>query len=134
MTVTRWQFDVGGLYEYIFTRNPDREGGDTFWVLQPRMTEFDIIGSNFPNVQIDGFRATRTLRFSAITGNMMRTLRNFFQRKTIISNCRDHLYPTTPGFSCFIVSFTPALHPTIGDFPGSGEDTYDLEMVIIRMS
>ena len=133
MAVTRWKFDIGGSNDYEFTRNPDRGGGDTYWILEPRMNEFDIIGSNAPNIQIDGFRSRRTLRWTAITGTMLRTLRNFFQRKTVITNCRDHLYPTSTQFNCFIVSFIPAFHPTTGEFPGSGEDTYDLEMIIIRM-
>lgn len=132
--VVRWIFDNDGIYSYEFPRNPDRNGGDTFWVSQPRLNEFDIIGSNAPNIQVDGFRSSRTIRFTAITGTMMRTLQQFFLRKMIISNCRDHLYPTSPQFDCFIISFNPVVRPTIGVFPGSGEDTYDLEMVLVRMS
>lgn len=134
MSVTRWIFNTGGVNHYLFPRNPDRSGGDTFWVSEPRMSEFSIIGSNSPNIQIDGIRAGRTIRFTAITGSMMRVLQQFFLRKEIISNCRDHLYPTSPEFSCFITSFTPTIHPTRGTFPGSGEDTYDLEMVLVRMN
>ena len=98
------------------------------------MGEFEIIGSNVPHIQVDGFTARRTLRFTAITGTMMRTLRNFFHRAQVINNCSDHLYNTTQQFSCFIVAFTPTIHPTIGNFPGSGEDTYDLEMAIVQMN
>ena len=133
MSVTRWIFNTGGSYHYEFPRNPDRGGGDTFWVSEPRLNEFSIIGSNSPNIQVDGVKSTRTLRFTAITGNMMRTLQQFFLRKEIITSCTDHLYPTSPEFSCFISSFTPTIHPTRGTFPGSYEDTYDLEMVLIRM-
>lgn len=131
--VIRWVFDTGGFHHYLFIRNPDRYGGDTFWVSEPRSTEFDIISSNSPNIQIDGFRSSRTIRFSAITGTMTRTLQQFFLRREIILNCTDHLYPTSPKFNCFIVSFTPNIRPTSGLFPGSGEDTYDLEMVLVRM-
>lgn len=133
-TVIRWIFDYGGIYQYTFPRNPDRYGGDTFWNSEPRSNMVDIIGSNSPSVQIDGFRSNRTIRFTAITGTMMRTLQQFFLRKLIVSGCRDHLYPTSPEFKCFIISFVPAIHPTIGSCPGSGEDTYDLEMAIVRMS
>ena len=93
-----------------------------------------MIGSNAPHIQVDGFRARRTIRFTAIPGYMMRTLQGFFQRHETIENCRDHLYPTSPVFSCFIAGFTPVIHPTAGDFPGTGEDTYDLEMILIRMN
>jgi len=134
MSVIRWVFDYGGTYHYEFPRNPNRFGGDTFWVSEPRSAEFNIIGSNAPSIQIDGFRSSRSLHFTAVTGNMMRTLQQFFLRKEIIQSCRDHLYPTSSEFSCFIISFTPTIHPTIGDCPGSGEDTYDFEMVIIRMN
>jgi len=137
MTV-RWNFDAGGANDYTFARNPDRYGGDTFWAYEPRLTEFDIIGANLPTLQIDGFRgARRTLRFTAITGNMMRVLQNFFLRKAIINNCRDHLYTgASPfiSFNCFVVGFVSTLHPSSGTFPGSGEDTYDVEMTIIKMS
>jgi|GEM_PF-6783650 len=131
--VIRWVFNYGGQYHYLFPRNPDRSGGDTFWSSEPRSSEFDVIGSNTPNIQVDGYRAARTIRFTAITGSMMRTLQQFFLRKEIIRNCRDHLYPTSPEFSCFITSFNPVIRPAMGVFPGSGEDTYDLEMVLIRM-
>lgn len=130
-----WKFDVGGLYSYTFPRNPNRYGGDTYWKHEARMTELDIIGANSPTIQIDGFRgARRVLKFAVITGIMMRELQNFFLRKQVINNCRDHLYNTSPQFSCFIIIFTSILRPTIGPFPASGEDTYDVEMTLIRMS
>lgn len=135
MTVTYWIFDAGGLYAYTFPRNPDRFGGDTYWSYEARITELDIVGANTPTIQVDGFSgARRVLRFTAITGTMMRTLQNFFLRGLVIANCRDHLYSTSPQFSCFIISFTAALRPSGGNFPGSGEDTYDVEMTLIRMS
>ncbi len=129
--VTRWKFDNGGTYSYTFERNPDRQGGDSFWVYSPRLAEVDIIGANSPHIQIDGFGARRTIKFTAITGNMMRNLQSFFLRKQIIQNCTDHL--TASPFSCFIISFTSTVHPTSGAFPGSGEDTYDVEMQIVMM-
>jgi len=132
--VIRWVFDEGGIYNYTFPRNPDRHGGDSSWVSEPRLSEFDIIGSNTPNIQVDGYRSSRTIRFTAITGTMLRTLQQFFLRRQIISNCKDHLYPTSSQFNCFIMSFNPVIHPTSGVFPGSGEDTYDLEMVLVRMN
>lgn len=132
---TYWRFDISGWYEYTFPRNPDRYGGDTYWQYEARMTELDIIGSNSPTIQVDGFRgARRVLRFTAITGTMMRVLQNFFLRKQVINNCRDHLYSTSPQFNCFIASFTSVLRPTVGTFPASGEDTYDIEIALIRMS
>jgi hypothetical protein len=133
MTVTRWFLEYGGTYQYEFPRNPDRYGGDTDWVFEPRFTELAVIGANRPNIQIDGVAGRRTISFTAITGNMMRRLRDFFLRETIIYNCRDHLYPTTPTFNCFIASFTSTLHPTFGDFPGSVEDTYDVGMTLVKM-
>jgi ERCC4-related helicase len=55
--------------------------------------------------------------------------------KAEILNCRDHLYGTTADqFNCFILEFSPSVHPTMGSFPGSGEDTYDLQMVLVRTS
>ena len=135
MSVVRWRFDFGGLYDYTFTRNPDRGGGDSYWMYEPRMSELHVIGANLPNIQVDGFRgARRSIRFTAITGTMMRTLQNFYLRESIIHNCRDHLYSTTDQFSCFVESFSSSIHPTIGTFPGSGEDTYDVEMTMIRMA
>ena len=137
MSVIRWRLDIGGTHEYLFPRNPDRAGGDTNWARDIRMSELDVIGGNTPTLQVDGFKgARRTIRFTAITGTMMRTLRDFYFREQIIENCTDHLYPTTPLFDCFIVSFTCTIHPTIdgSSFPGSGEDTYDVEMVLVRMS
>jgi len=131
MSVIRWKFDIGGTYEYEFPRNPDRYGGDTFWRYEARLGEFNIIGSNVPHIQVDGFTAYRTIRFTAVTGNMMRTLRNFFQREAIINNCQDHL--NLPEFNCFVIEFYATLHPTTGDFPGSGEDTYDLEITLVKM-
>jgi hypothetical protein len=132
--VTRWRFDASGIYDYTFARNPDRAGGDTFWTREPRMTENEVIGSNTPNIQVDGFSgAKRTIRFTAITGSMTRVLQNFYLRTALIQNCSDHLYPTTSKFSCFISGFASAIHPTTGSCPGSGEDTYDVEMVLIKM-
>ena len=135
MSVIYWRFDTDGTYDYIFPRNPDRYGGDTYWQYEPRMTELDIIGSNSPTIQVDGYRgARRVVKFTAVTGTMMRTLQNFFLRSSIINNCRDHLYSTTPQFNCFVASFVAALRPASGSFPGSGEDTYDVEMTLIKMS
>jgi hypothetical protein len=132
--VDRWYFDYGGTYHYNFARNPDRYGGDTGWMFEPRMSEMEIIGANQSYIQIDGFMgARRNLKFTAITGTMARILENFFLRKAIIYNCRDHLYPTHPAFHCFITSFIQQAHPTVGDFPGSGEDTYDVEMTLVKM-
>jgi hypothetical protein len=133
--VTRWVFDYGGANHYSFPRNPDRYGGDTYWIYEPRMTEIEVIGASLPSIQIDSFAgARRTVRFTAITGAMMRALQDFYFRAEIIENCRDHLYSTTPSFDCFIVGFNPTVHPTSGDFPGTGEDTWDLEMTLMRMS
>ena len=136
MAVTRWIFDTGGQKEYQFPRNPDRNGGDTYWAYEFRYNEIDVLGSMLPTVHVDGFRgARRTLRFTAITGTMMRTLQTFYFSRAVIRNCRDHLYGQTPPFNCLIASFTPAIHPTLGNsFPGSGEDTWDLEMTLIRVS
>ncbi len=129
-----WRFDTGGTYDYTFARNPDRIGGDTGWQYEPRMAEMEIVGANQSYVQIDGFMgARRTIRFTAITGTMSRTIENFFLRKQIIYNCTDHLYPTHPSFACFIVAFTRQFHPTVGDFPGSGEDTFDVEVTLVKM-
>lgn len=131
-TVVRWRFDIGGSYEYTFLRNPNRYGGDTGWQYEPRMSDMEVIGSNQPYIQIDGFSgATRTVRFTAITGSMTRRLRDFFLRKAIIYNCLDHLL--LGYFNCFIVSFSQQVRPTTGNFPGSGEDTYDVEMTLIKM-
>lgn len=133
-TVTRWIFDYGGSYQYFFPRNPDRFGGDTGWMYDPKLNLLDVIGANIPTIQIDGFSgAHRTVRFTAITGTMMRRLQDFFLRKSIIYNCRDHLYSTTAQFNCFISAMTTSIHPTSGDFPGSGEDTYDIELSLIKM-
>jgi len=137
MAVVYWVFEYGNANEYVFIRNPDRYGGDTYWVSQPRMQEIEVIGASLPSIQFDGFNgARRTLRFTAIHGDMMRELQGFYYAGETIHNCRDHLYDTgnSPEFSCFIESFTPTIHPTHGDFPGSGEDTYDLEMVLIKMN
>jgi len=133
-TVIRWKFDVGGDNEYTFPRNPDRYGGDSGWIYEPRMAELEIIGANTPNIQIDGFHgARRTISFTAITGTMTRKLRDFYLRKQIIYNCRDHLYPTHPAFNCFIIAMVANVHPTTGTFPGSGEDTYDVEITLVKM-
>ncbi len=134
VAVVRWKFDVGGALYYEFARNPDRNGGDTGWVYAPRISEIVIIGANSPAIQIDGYTGRRTLRFTAITGTMTRKLQEFFLSKATIESCRDHLYgATSPEFKCFIVSFTRVLHPTIGDFPGSGEDTWDVELTLVNM-
>jgi len=135
MSVTRWIFGYGTSTQYTFSRNPDRYGGDTGWLYEPKMTMFDIIGANAPAIQIDGFNgAQRVIKFTAITGTMTRTLQDFFLRKEIVNGCRDHLYPTHPAFSCFITNFVTSVHPTSGSFPGSGEDTYDVEITLIKMS
>lgn len=135
MTVQRWVFDTGGAYEYTFPRNPDRYGGDTFWRYEMRNNEVDIVGASLPTIQTDGFMgARRTLRFTAITGTMFRTLQDFYLRMQVVENCKDHLYGHYSSFNCFIESFVPAIHPTIGPFPGTGEDTYDLELTLIKMS
>jgi len=132
--VQRWVFDEDGPDEYTFPRNPDRRGGDTYWRYQARYNEVDILGASLPTIHADGFRgARRTIRFTAIPGDMMRKLEEFWLKLSVINNCRDHLYDTTKHFNCFIESFNPTLAPTTGNFPGSGEDTYDLEMTLIRM-
>lgn len=134
MSVIRWIFESGGINEYVFPRNPNRGGGDSYWSFTPKMSEAEIIGANITHIQVDGFAgARRSILFTAITGTMMRTLQNFYLRGEIVYNCTDHLYPTTPMFDCFILSFTSTFHPTVGTFPGSGEDTYDVEMELIRM-
>lgn len=132
--VVRWYFDYGGINQYWFPRNPDRYGGDGGWAYEARSSVLNVIGSVSPQIQIDGFIARRQLKFTAITGNMKRSLENFYFKQEVIHGCRDHLYGVDLlGFSCFITAFTPTIHPTIGDFPGSGEDTWDLEMELIRM-
>jgi hypothetical protein len=132
---TRWIFDYGGVNQYNFPRNPDRYGGDTYWQSELRLSELDIIGANSPTIQVDGFRGSRrTIRFTAITGVMMRELEKFYYRRVTIANCRDHLYSTTLSFSCFVIAFSPSVRPTIGNFPGSSEDTWDLEMTVVRMN
>lgn len=134
MAVQRWVFDSGGPNEYLFPRNPDRNGGDTYWHYEMRNVEIDIVGASLPTMQVDGFRgARRTLRFTAITGTMMRTLQKFYLSAATVENCKDHLYGITSAFNCFIESFTPEIHATAGDFPGSAEDTWDLEVVLVRM-
>ncbi len=136
MSVIRWIFDYGGDNAYIFPRNPDRYGGDTYWVWELRANEVDLVGSSVPSVQVDAFRgAKRTIRFTAITGNMKRQLQEFYMSREVVSNCRDHLYPTEghEQFHCFILSFTSQFHPTIGDFPGSEEDTWDVEMTLLKI-
>ncbi len=133
MSVVRWVFDYGGSSHYSFPRNPDRFGGDTSWQYEPKLSVVSLVGASVPAIQIDGFTVRRVLRFTAITGVMMRRLQIFYHRSTVIASCRDHLYGTTNAFSCFIISFIPTLHPTIGTVPGSSEDTYDLEMTIIKM-
>lgn len=136
MAVTYWIFNYGLGGEYTFPRNPDRYGGDSMWVYEQRNNELDILGASLPTIQIDGFRgARRSLKFTAITGTMMRALQTFYLDKAEILNCRDHLYGTTADqFNCFILEFSPSVHPTMGSFPGSGEDTYDLQMVLVRTS
>lgn len=135
MSVIRWIFDFGGASPYTFTRNPDRSAGDSYWVYEQRGQELDVIGASLPTYQIDGFKgAIRSLRFTAITGSMMRTLQTYYLNAAVIPNCRDHLYPTSPEFNCIIIEFTPTIHPAYGSFPGSGEDTYDLDMALMRIS
>jgi len=132
--VQRWIFDGGGPDEYTFPRNPDRYGGDTYWRYDMRSVEVDIVGASIPTIQVDGFRgARRTIKFTAITGSMMRTLERFYLNAKMITNCKDHLYGTTIAFNCFIESFLPEIHATAGSFPGTTEDTWDLEMTLIRM-
>jgi len=128
-TVTRWIFEYGNSdKEYNFPRNPDRLGGDSYWNIAPKMTELDVIGASQSNIQIDGFSSgRRVIRFTAIAGTMMRKLQDFYLAKAVISNCRDHLYDTTPQFSCFIVGFIPMIHPSL-----STEDLWDLEMTLVR--
>jgi hypothetical protein len=129
MVVTRWNFG-----EYMFSRNPDRNGGDTYWIYEQKLSEVDVIGSNTTRLQLDGFKgARRTLRFTAITGDMMRTLQFYYMAGETIPYCRDHLYPQTDFFTCYILSFSSTPHPTIGGFPGSGEDTWDVEMTLLKM-
>jgi hypothetical protein len=125
MTVTRWKFDYGGTREYYFPRNPDRYGGDSYWQKEPRMSELDIVGASQSNIQIDGFRSgKRTLRFTSISGQMMRKLQDFYSAKLAISNCYDHL---SNKFNCMIIEFVSVLHPSL-----STEDLWDLEMILIR--
>lgn len=135
-SVIYWVFDYNGTNHYQFPRNPDRYGGDTYWSYEMRYSEMDVIGSATPTVQYGGFRgATRTIRFTAITGSMMRTLQKFYMRGSTVSHCRDHLYESevSPEFSCLVIDFRPEIHPTMGNFPGSGEDTFDLEMTLMRV-
>lgn len=132
---TRWIFDENGPDEYTFARNPNRYGGDTYWKYDLRGNEIDVIGASLPTIQVDGFRgARRILSFTAITGDMMRTLQLFYFSMALIENCKDHLYGTTVAFNCFIENFASSFHPTIGNFPGTTEDTWDLEMTLVRMS
>jgi hypothetical protein len=134
MAITRWIFNYGLANQYNFTRNPDRAGGDSFWNFNMRSNEVAVIGSSTPIFHVDGYDGgRRTLKFTAITGDMLRTLQQFYLAGQVLTNCRDHLYPTTLSFSCLIVSFTPAIHPSYGTFPGSNEDTWDLEMVLVAM-
>jgi len=129
-TVTRWIFESDGAKEYIFPRNPDRMGGDTGWIYESRYSELDPVGANYSHIQIDGFRSgKRTLRFTGITGTMMRHLQDFYLAHRQINNCRDHLYSTTIQFNCYIVAFTPTTHPTLTD-----EDKYDMEMTLVRIT
>lgn len=136
MTVIRWKFDYGGTYEYSFPRNPDRYGGDSYWQRETRISEWSVINASRPNIQIDSFAgARRTLRFTSITGDMLRTLEGFYLRRQIIRNCTDHFVGTFYSyFNCLIVEFTQSINPSTGSFPGSGEDTWDLEMVIIKVN
>lgn len=133
MPITRWILNYNGI-PYTFERNPDRSGGDTGWSYQQRNSEIDIIGASLPTLQIDGFKgAIRQLRFTAITGNMMRALQAYYLTAAEITGCRDHLYGLIAvEFSCVIVDFKPTIHPTTGTFPGSGEDTYDLEVTLLK--
>jgi hypothetical protein len=134
-TVTRWVLDEGGDNEYTFPRNPDRSGGDTWWNTELRYTEVNPIGSNLPTVLVDGFNGgARTIKFTAIPGVMMRKLKEFYDRKDIIQNCKDHLYPTTKVFSCVFVDFKASFRPVISGFPGTYEDTWNVEVTMIRVA
>ena len=133
--VVRWILDYGGQHEYRFPRNPDKPGGDTYWKRELRGTEINVLGSNLPMYFVDGFNgAKRDLHFSAIKGSMMRVLEQFYFRQAVIENCTDHLYPTTTKFSCMIIDFHARFRPVHGTFPGSYEDTWDLDMTLLRMS
>ena len=138
-----WVFE-----SYTFQRNPDRVGGDTGWITNAKMNTVEIIGASKTRIQLDGFTsATRKLRFTAIPGSMMRKLQYFFLRGTTITTCVDHLYVENQGYSgtsvfnCVITEFTMQIHPTSGNFPladtdvsyGSKEDTYDVDMTILRV-
>lgn len=134
-TVIRWIFDFGGTYEYLFPRNPDRYGGDSYWQREARISEWNVINSSRPNIQIDAFAgARRTLHFTSITGTMLRTLEGFYMRSQTIMNCRDHFFLSFfSSFNCLIVGFSPTINPSFSNFPGSGEDTWDLEMIIVKV-
>jgi hypothetical protein len=133
--VIRWVLDDGGDNEYTFPRNPDRDGGDTWWHKELRFSEINPIGSELPTLYTDGFNgAVRTIKFSVIPGSMMRTLQEFYHRREIIQNCRDHLYPTTTIFSCVMIDFKSYFRPVYGNFPGSYEDTWDVEITLMRMA
>jgi hypothetical protein len=137
-------FDKGGEYVYIFERNPDRHGGDTGWKYILRYSQFNPIGGSFPNIHSDGFNgAIRTLRFTAVSGIMKRKLEAFYRRRAVINGCRDHLHGTfdetetrvTDMFSVFITDFSASPHPVnANSFPYTGEDTWDIEMTMMRVS
>ncbi len=135
-TTTRWVFEAGNSSkEYVFPRNPNRYGGDSYWEYDLRMSELDIIGSSQSNIQIDGIRSgKRTLRFTFISGTMYRKLQDFYKSGLQINNCKDHLWTSTgvggtTTFKCVIVGFSGNIHPSLGD-----EDNYDLEMVLLRVN
>ena len=138
MSVQRWtlKHHTSSEVPYTFPRNPDREGGDSYWSRQIRLNEVDLVGSSIPIIQVDGFRgARRSLKFTAIPGSMMRKLQDFYLSSSLLDGT-DHLFGTSQDnttFVCFIESFTPNLHPTIGNFPGSLEDTWDVSISLIKM-
>lgn len=128
--VTRWKLDVNGSYFYEIIQNPNRQGGDSGWKNPLRSTEVNILGANESNLQLDGVSgAKRTLTFTSVPGTMKRTLEDFFLRQAKISNCRDHLYPTTAQFNCYILEFTPNIRPSLFD-----EDRWDLTIVLMKVS
>lgn len=132
MAVQRWRLDDGGTYQYDFTRNPDRNGGDTGWEYPLRYEELSVVGSDLPTIHVGGLKgARRRIKFSALDGTMKRTLEAFYKRKLIVSSCWDHL-GTTHGpnwqFDIFITSFRASFRPSL-----SSEDLWDVEMEMIRM-
>jgi len=137
MAVNRWV-----LGDYTFVRNPDRAGGDTYWVRSLRHEQINFVGSTVPSVQIGGFDgATRVLKFTAIAGSMMRELETLYYARNIIDTCWDHLYyPGDPGssvtepFQCLIIDFSAVFRPVLATASvGDGEDSWDVTMTILKM-